>query len=114
MSKTLDFNSIVYPALELVMPDADRTVIKVSTPSEALVEELQVAAKEMQAVLESGNADSIKAVYDLAARLINCNRSGITVTVDDLRNKYKLNLEALLVFFSSYMDFISDLNNAKN
>ena len=41
MAKTLDFNKINRPVLQLIMPNKDKTEIKVSTPSEALVEELQ-------------------------------------------------------------------------
>ena len=114
MAKTLDFNIINPPTLPLIMRDERRTEIIVSTPTEQLVEELQALAPELTKILNVGDADSIQAVYGLAAKLISCNRSGLQVTAEDLRDKYKLNLEALVVFYSVYLDFINEIINAKN
>jgi len=114
MAKTLDFNKIHRPHLLLVMPDKDRTKIKVSTPTEGLIEELQASLPEFEAVLKEGDAETIKAVYDLAARLINCNQSAVHVTAEDLAGKYGLNLEFLVEFFSAYIDFIGEITAAKN
>ena len=114
MAKTLDFNVIALPTLPLIMRDDRRTEIIVTTPTEGLVEELQAMAPELTKILESNNTDSIKAVYTLAAKLISCNRSGLMVSAEDLRDKYKLNLETLIVFYSVYLDFINEITNAKN
>ena len=114
MAKTLDFNKINRPVLQLVMPDKDKTVIKVSTPRQELVEELQATMPELQNVLNTGDRESVELCYDLAARLINCNRSFITVTAEELRTKYGLDLEGLIVFYSAYTDFIQEINTAKN
>ena len=114
MAKTLDFNVIAPPTLPLIMRDDRRTEIIVTAPTEGLVEELQAMAPELTKILESNNTESIKAVYGLAAKLISCNRAGLQVTAEDLRDKYKLNLETLIVFFSVYLDFINEITNAKN
>lgn len=114
MAKTLDFNVVERPVLELIMTDDARTHIKVSTPTESLVEELQNMAPKLNAMLNTPDQASTEDVYDLAARLMNCNRSFITVTKEDLRDKYRMNLESLLIFFSAYLDFINELTNAKN
>lgn len=114
MAKVLDFNTLKRPTMEIVLMDDDRTHIKVGTPSEGLVEELDGIAAELENTLKAGNADSIAAVYDLAARLINCNRSYIEVTPDELRKKYRMDLEALVIFFGAYTDFVNEIANAKN
>lgn len=114
MPKTLDFNTIAPPTLPLIMRDERRTEILVSVPSEGLVEDLQAMAPELTKILEANDTESIKAVYSLAAKLISCNRSGLQVTAEDLRDKYKLNLETLIVFYSVYLDFINEITNAKN
>lgn len=114
MARTLDFNSINRPVLELVMQDEAKTVIKVGTPSEKLVEELQATMPELQNVLSSGDKEAVSLCYDLAARLINCNRSFITVTAEELRDKYHIDFEGLIIFYSAYLDFIQEINNAKN
>lgn len=112
--KSLDFNALQRPVLELTMQDEERTKIKVSTPTEDLVEELENALPELQALPQAGNAEAVQASYNLAAKLINCNRSFITVTAEELRKKYKMDLESLIVFFTVYMDFINEIYNAKN
>ncbi len=114
MAKTLDFNTVTPPTLPLVMRDDRRTEIVVTTPTEGLVEELQAVAPRMMELLNADNADAIPVIYDLAARLISCNRAGLQVTAEDLRDKYHLNLEALIVFYNVYLDFLNEITNAKN
>lgn len=114
MAKTINFNALRRPSLPLVMSDEAQTKITVGAPSEGLVEELQQIAPEMQTALQSENAESIRTIYDLAARLMSCNREGITVTATDLRDVYKLGLEELIFFYQAYMDFIAEITNAKN
>ena len=115
----LNFNTIRRPVLELTMMDEAKTDITVTTPNEGLVEELEATLPELKAVLAPGDSGAIDAAYDLAARLISCNKENLQVTADDLRGKYwpkdrRANMENLVFFFSAYMDFISEINNAKN
>lgn len=114
MAKTLDFNTVERPTLRLIMQDENKTRIDVSTPTEKLVEELQQIAPHLASVMESPSEMQNKEVYELAARLINCNRSGIIVTAEDLRDKYYMNLESLLIFFNAYVEFIDEITHAKN
>ena len=114
MAKVLDFNTVERPVLELVMQDADRTHIRVSTPTEGLVEELAALAPQLEKVLQAKDADSIAAIYDLAARLINCNRDCLKVTPEELRGKFRMNFESLVIFFGAYVDFINEITQAKN
>jgi hypothetical protein len=70
-------------------------------------------------IFAADNPDSMDACYDLAARVMSCNRQGISVTVDDLKNKYwpkdkVANQLYLLTFFKAYVDFIEELKQAKN
>lgn len=114
MVKKVDFNALRRPKLPLVMKDEQKTTIYVTTPTEALVEELRAAAPELERLYESRNAESVAAAYDLAARLIRCNMAGLQVTGDDLRERYSLDLYDLIFFFEAYTGFIADLSNEKN
>lgn len=114
MAKVLDLNTVERPTLELTLQDKERTTILVSTPSEGLVRELESVAPELSKMYETGNQESVDAIYDLAARLISCNRQDKQVTAEELRTKYKMGLESALLFFSAYLDFINELTNAKN
>lgn len=116
MAKVLDFNTVERPTLELIMPDTDRTIIKVGTPTEGLVEELAKLKPQLDKALQSEDEDeeAKAAIYDLAARLINCNRNFVKVTPEDLRDKFNMNLENLIIFFGTYIDFINEVTHAKN
>lgn len=114
MAKTLDFNKVNRPVLPLIMQDDDQTVINVSVPKEYLIEELQETIPTLQKATEAGSKESIDYCYDLAARLINCNRSFVTVTAKELKGKYKMDLELLILFFSAYLDFVHEITSAKN
>ncbi len=114
MSKILDLNVVERPVLTLVMQDEARTRIDISTPTESLVEELNQIAPQLNKVLQDPSGMDKRAPYDLAARLINCNRSFITVTAEELRDKYHMNLESLLLFYGAYVDFIDEIINSKN
>lgn len=115
MAKSLDFNSLQRPALELTMCDDAKTKLRLVCPYEKLIEKLEAVVPELTEIMEKNDASSVRAVYDLAAELISCNIEGVRVTADDLRDKYRLGLDAMIVFFSAYMDFIDeDIKNAKN
>ena len=69
---------------------------------------------EVEAYALTGNKEGVQSIYDLAARLISCNREGIHITASELLGKYRMTLESAVVFFSAYMDYISAITNQKN
>lgn len=110
----LDFNTLNAPVLELTMMDDDKTVIEVCAPEEGLIEELMEIGPELEAIARKGDKRSLEVIYELAARLINHNRSFVTVTSETLRSKYKFNLYRAIAFFNAYFDFVEEIRNAKN
>lgn len=114
MARELNFNSLERPHLKLTMRDADHTVLRVTTPTEELVEKLTACAGELQEVLERKDADATRAAWDLLADFLSYNMEGIKVTADDLRGKYGLYLEDAILLMKTYMDFITDIADAKN
>ncbi len=114
--KMLDFNSLEAPEFPIVMRDDAKTVIRLTTPNEGLVERLMIASGEIKEVMEKGDAQSIAAAFDLAADLINCNLDGITVAGEELREegKYRLGYRGLMVFLVQYLAFVKELESAKN
>lgn len=119
MAKTLDFNKLSRPVLPMVMCDEAKTTIKVTSPREALVEELQATLPELQRIMDGKDQESVDLCYDLAARLISCNLADVEVTVEDLRTKFWprdriINQLYLVEFYKAYVDFIYEINHAKN
>ena len=114
MSRVLDLNSVKRPTLDLTLQDEGRTKVRISMPSEGLMQELQNMAPEMVDIMKTGDKDGVLAIYDLAARLISCNRDFLTITAEELRSKYRMDLESALIFFSAYLDFIEAIIKEKN
>lgn len=110
----LDLNAVQLETLDLTLQDADRTTLHITTPTEALVAELEAFTPEMLTVIRTGNKEGVHSIYDLAARLISCNREGISITAEELLGKYRMTLESAVVFFSAYMDYITGITNQKN
>ena len=114
MARILDFNSVEIQTLDIVLRDEARTMIHLKTPTEGLVQELIRISPRMHKVLETGDEESLSLTYELVAKLINCNRDGIKVTPEELRTKYNMDFEFIVVFCNHYLDFINDITNAKN
>ncbi len=114
MAKMLDFNSYRRPTLLLRMKDDGQTKLHVTTPTVELVEELRANLVELQAALTGNDATASHAVYELAAKLINCNLDGVVTTAEELATKFEMNLEDMTMFFTAYMDFLEETKNAKN
>lgn len=115
MAKVLDLNNVEQlPTLELTLQDEDRTTVLVTIPTEGLINELESAGPQLTKVLSKGDKEGIDTAFDLAARLISCNRNGKKITSEELRKVYHMSLETLLVFYSAYLDFVEEVKNLKN
>lgn len=114
MAKMLDFNSYRRPTLMLRMKDEQQTKLHVTTPTVELVEDLQANLHELKLALAGNDTAAKDAVYELAAKLINCNLDGVTTTAEELAIKYEMNLEDMTMFFTAYMDFLEEIKSAKN
>lgn len=114
MAKMLDLNALEQPILELKLRDEKQTIIRLTTPTTKLVERFIAAKAEVSDIAKSGDVEKIKMLYELTAELINCNADFITVTAEELRDKYNVKFGDLLLIFAAYLDFIKEFNNAKN
>lgn len=111
---TVDFNRHRPPFLEVPLFDKEGTVLQVTPPTVDLQEELRASAADLNALLDGGTDEQREFLWDLAARLMSCNRNWRKITPEDLRKKYKLAEDDLVVFFEDYVGFISRMENAKN
>ena len=111
---TVNFNRHRPPFLEVPLFDEDQTCLHVTPPTVNLQEELRASAGDLTALLTGGDDEKREALWDLAARLMSCNRNMRTITPEDLRKKYKLVEDDLVVFFEDYVSFIKGIENAKN
>lgn len=110
----VNFNKYRPPVLEVVLSDANETVLQVTPPTVDLQDELRARKSDLKFLLNGGDDDIRVALYDLAARLMSCNRNMRKIVPEDLRKKYNLVEADLIVFFDAYADFLTGLENAKN
>lgn len=113
MPRVLDFNELQSSILDITLKDEARTVVHLDLPNEALINELRNMDSEIEN-MKTGTPAAVKEIYDLAARLINCNLDYFTTTGEELLLKYGMNLVLILQFYSTYMDCITELSNSKN
>ena len=111
---TFSFNRYRPPIWAVEMPDKDNTVLHIVPPTVDLQEELRASASDFTALLDGGTDEKRAALYDLAARLMSCNRNMLKLTAEDLFKTYHIDVEDLVEFFHGYVDFIKGIENAKN
>lgn len=112
--ETLNFNKYRPPILPIEMLDDEHTVIHVVPPTVDLQEELRARSADLHALLEGGDDEKRTALFDLAARLMSCNRNMRTITPEQLTTTYRLDEEDMVVFFEAYTNFVRRIENAKN
>lgn len=114
MNKITDLRMADFPTMTTVLPDG--TTVHICAPSVDLVDELRRGSRKLTAVLqgEEGDARSKKAVYEFAAKLMNCNEDDFTTTPEALAIQHRVSLRALRVFFDDYIAFINTLEREKN
>lgn len=114
MAKIIDLNELEQPILELKLRDDNRTIFRLTAPSVKQYERFITVKSEMAEIAKYQKPEQIKKLFELTADLISCNADYITVTAEELRDKYRLKFGDIVVIFAAYLDFVKDFNNAKN
>ena len=114
MANTLSFNKHRPPVLPVELLDDQHTQLHITPPTVDLQEELRARQAELQALLSKEDEEMVGVLFDLAARLMSCNRNWKKITAEELRKTYNLDEEDLVVFFEAYADFLSEIEHAKN
>jgi hypothetical protein len=112
--KMLDFNAIQQPTWPVKLKDDAQTVVNLLTPSVGLLDRLTAAVPELQEVAKTKDGRTVRAVYELIAEIISCNDDGFTFTAEELRDKYRLTLLDLFKFVAGYLEFVKEMQDAKN
>lgn len=112
--KTLDFNAIEQPTWSVVLKDDGKTTVHLTAPTVELFDKLIAVAPELEAVAATKDGKTVRAVYTLVADVMNCNDDGFTFTAEELRDKYRLSLLDVFKLTAGYMEFIKEIQDAKN
>jgi hypothetical protein len=112
--KKLDLNALQRPTLDLTLRDDKHTEVHMTLPSTKLIERLLAIAPDLSKVAKNADVESIKALYGLAADLISNNTDGLTFTAEELRDIYGVRFEDLFFIFPAYLEFVNEVQSAKN
>ena len=114
MAKTLDLNALDQPILEVKLRDDNRTIFRLTVPTVKQYERFISVKNEMIEIAKNQKPEQIKKIFELTAELMSCNADYISVTAEELRDKYRLRFGDIVVIFAAYLDFTKEFNNAKN
>lgn len=115
MDHSINLNTVKRPTFTVTMMDEENTTLRVKMPDLDMFKELEEAAAMVDDV-EAGksNTDSVEALYDFLAKTLSCNRDYKTVTADELRGKYGMELEDVILVYRAYVKFITAVIKEKN
>ena len=114
MARTFDFNSLEQPTLEVTLKDEAKTRVRLTIPAEGVIERFMSMSEEINTLAKNPDGALIRAIYNLWAEIFNSNTDGLTFTAKSLRDEYGIKLMHLICFQPAYLDFIGEIQNAKN
>ena len=110
---TLNLNTAKRPVFTLTLMDDAETTIHVKVPDMDLFKEIQAMSSELDALADD-DPGAVDAIFDITSRILSCNREGLSVAAEELRGKYRMGLEEVLLVFGSYAEFLADIMKEKN
>lgn len=112
-TKILDLNTVQRPVMEVTLLDDARTWLRVTVPTEGVIREFEALLPELGKV-QRGDRSSVDLIYELLAKILSCNRDFIQITAEELRGKYRVDLESAIIILANYNEFIEEIQGAKN
>lgn len=109
--KSLNFNQINKTYMTITLPDEDNTKLLIMTPTKSIIDKLMSMEEFISGVEEVG-AGVLDDLYDVCAEIMNRNKAGRKITAQFLAEI--LDFEDLVIFFNSYMEYVSEISNLKN
>lgn len=113
MAKALNFNKVKKSYLPVTFADEQETTIFVGTPTKAIMDDLTVLQSGIEEMGEDGaSAADTDSLFEACAKIMSRNKTGVKITKEYLETVF--DYEDVMIFFSSYMDFLGEVVNQKN
>lgn len=113
MAKTLNFNNVQKQYLTVVLADDKNTTLLVGTPTKAVMDDLVRLQVSFETLNENEtDVDATDDLYEACAKILSRNKAGVKITKEYLSEIF--DFEDVLIFFSNYMEFVSEITNQKN
>ena len=113
MVKELNFKKVKKIYLPVTFDDEQGTTILVGTPTKAIIDDLTLLQASFDEIGEDGETESAADdLFEACAKIMSRNKTGAKITKEYLASVF--DFEDIKIFFSAYMDFISEVINQKN
>lgn len=110
MVKSLNFNNLKKQYLTVTLPDEKKTVLMIGTPTKKLMSELVTLQGTLDDMQEDG--EKLGVLYETCSKIMSRNKTNTPVKKEYLEEL--LDFEDVMVFFTSYMKFVEEINQRKN
>ena len=111
MAKSLDFTKMKKKYLPVTLPDG--TALLVGMPTKAIMGSMMVMQSSVEMLAEDEtNLEALDLMYEACAKIMSRNKMGIPVHQEKLEEMF--DFEDVLVFFTEYMEFVTEATNQKN
>lgn len=113
MANVLNFNNVKKRYLTVTLPDEQKTTLMIGTPTKAIMDELILLKSGIETLEEDEtNTEALDDLYSACAKIMSRNKGGVKITTEFLSELF--DFEDILLFFNTYMNFLSELTSSKN
>lgn len=105
--KALNFNNTKKTYLNVTLIDG--TVLLVGTPTKRIFDALITIKDDLDNITDS---ETLSIIYDVCALIMSRNKAGKEITKEYLEATF--DVEDIIIFFKSYVEFMDELKSAKN
>lgn len=113
MAKPLNFNNVKKKYLTVTLADEKNTTLMIGTPTKAIMDDLIVLKSSIETIEEdAADTAATDDLYTACAKIMSRNKGGVKISKEYLAEIF--DFEDIMIFFSAYMDFISEVTSEKN
>lgn len=110
--QSLDFNKIDKNYLTITLTNGKNYLLK--SPSKRLLDKIlsvNSIFKNEDVTSTDINPQMIEDLYQISAEIMSTNKTNTIVTVDEIND---WDIEDLVLFFNTYMNYLESITNSKN
>lgn len=113
MAKPLNFNNVKKKYLTVTLADENNTTLMIGTPTKAVMDDLILLKSSLEAIEEdAADNEATDDLFTACAKVMSRNKGGIKISKEYLEEIF--DFEDIMIFFSAYMDFITEVTGGKN
>lgn len=113
MAKPLNFNNVKKKYLTVTLADENNTTLMIGTPTKAVMDDLILLKSSLEAIEEdASDSEATDDLFAACAKVMSRNKGGVKISKEYLETIF--DFEDIMIFFSAYMDFITEVTGEKN